>query len=76
MRHRRIQPDGKSFYDFGVQVAGSVAISNSVFEQIARYNLVLKVPYLVVSNGNEHFCCRIDFDKKAFEFIDHLPALL
>jgi hypothetical protein len=53
-----------------------VAISNAVFEQIARYNLVLKVPYLVVSNGNEHFCCRIDFDKKAFEFIDQLPALL
>jgi hypothetical protein len=56
--------------------SSGVAISNAVFEQIARYNLVLKVPYLVVSNGNEHFCCRIDFDKKAFEFIDQLPALL
>jgi Type I restriction enzyme R protein N terminus (HSDR_N) len=54
----------------------AIAISNSVFEQIARYNLVLKVPYLVVSNGNQHFCCKIDFDKKAFEFIDQLPALL
>src|SRR5215831_1379914 len=46
----------------------NVPISNSVFEQIARYNLALKVPYLVVSNGSDHFCCSIDFERKAFQF--------
>lgn len=52
-----------------------VKISQKVFDQIARYNLTLQVKYLVVSNGSEHHCCKIDFAKKTYNFIQLLPDL-
>ncbi len=42
--------------------APTVNITQKVFEQIARYNLILKAPYLVVANGRTCYCCRIDSD--------------
>lgn len=40
--------------------APSVRIDRRVFDQIVRYNIVLQVPYLVVSNGMEHYCFRVE----------------
>ncbi len=40
--------------------APSVPITQKVFDQIATYNLRLKVAYLIVTNGLRHFCCKID----------------
>ena len=40
--------------------APEIAITQKVFDQIAVYNMRLKVRYLVVSNGLEHYCCRVD----------------
>ena len=51
--------------------APEVAITQEVFYQVARYNLTFDVPYLVVSNGLEHFCCRRVEDR--FEFQDDIP---
>lgn len=53
--------------------ASHVAISQDVFDQVARYNLVLKVPYLIVTNGLEHFYSAIDFEKDSFIFLKHFP---
>lgn len=53
--------------------SGSIKMSQKVFEQIARYNLTLRVKYLVVSNGRDTFCCEIDFEKGDFTFIKDLP---
>ena len=41
--------------------ASSVEITQAVFDQITRYNMVLHVEYLLVSNGIQHYCCRIDY---------------
>lgn len=54
--------------------AVSVRILQNVFDQVARYNLSLKVKYLVVSNGKETFCCEIDFEKQSFIFLEELPG--
>ena len=54
--------------------APSVNITQAVFEQIMRYNSTLCVRYLLVSNGKRHFCCRLDYEKQSYEFIDHIPA--
>ena len=35
--------------------APHIEITQSVFDQITRYNMVLKVDYLIVSNGMQHF---------------------
>ena len=42
--------------------APEIEITQKVFDQITRYNMVLKVDYLIVSNGLQHYCCRIDYE--------------
>ena len=53
--------------------APSVKISQKVFEQIARYNFDLKVPYLIVSNGLDHYCCKMSYNKPSFDFLEEIP---
>ena len=50
----------------------NIAITQEIFYQIARYNLTLQVPYLVITNGLEHYC--LFFNGKDFEYLDDLPA--
>ncbi|MCY7409854.1 MAG: type I restriction enzyme HsdR N-terminal domain-containing protein [Chitinophagales bacterium] len=56
--------------------APEIKITQKTFDQIARYNLTLNVKYLVVSNGNKHFCCAIDAVEMKYEFLDELPSIL
>tara|TARA_B100000809_G_scaffold262310_1_gene313015 strand:+ start:285 stop:734 length:450 start_codon:yes stop_codon:yes gene_type:complete len=51
-----------------------VKINQEVFEQVARYNVVFKVPYLVVTNGLEHYCAKVDLKENSFEFLQELPV--
>lgn len=37
----------------------SVAVTQRVFDQVVRYNIVFRAPYIAVSNGLHHYCCRI-----------------
>ncbi|MEM7102688.1 MAG: type I restriction enzyme HsdR N-terminal domain-containing protein [Bacteroidota bacterium] len=53
--------------------SAKVPINQAVFEQIAQYNLSLKVPYLLVTNGLSTYCCKINFEEATFEFLDELP---
>ena len=54
--------------------APHVAITQAVFDQICRYNMVLRVDYLVVSNGVNHYCCRMDYDYGRYEFLPAVPC--
>jgi hypothetical protein len=54
--------------------APSVPIRQDAFDQGARYNLVLDAPYLVVTNGQEHYACRVDVDSGEYAFLDDLPS--
>lgn len=54
--------------------APDISINQMVFDQIVRYNIVLKVDYLVVSNGLEHYCCRIDYKKNTYAFLPDIPC--
>lgn len=49
-----------------------VTITKSVFEQALRYNTTLKVKYLLVSNGKEHYCAHIS-DGQA-TMLNHIPT--
>ncbi len=53
--------------------APSVKIDQKVFDQIARYNLSMKVDYLIVTNGLEHFCCQLDFQNNKYHFLQDIP---
>lgn len=54
--------------------APSVTVKQETFDQVARYNRILHVPYLVVTNGLTHYACRIDFESAAYEFLNELPG--
>ncbi len=54
--------------------APGIAISRDVFDQAARYNMTLRVPYMLVTNGLEHFCCRINHDDESFEYLAEIPS--
>lgn len=53
--------------------APTVKITKEVFAQISRYNLILKVDYLIISNGITHYCCKMDYEKNCYRFLQEIP---
>lgn len=53
--------------------APSVEITQTVFDQIIRYNMCMHVSYLVVSNGLSHYCCLIDYENGTYSFLNSIP---
>lgn len=53
--------------------APNVKISQKTFDQISRYNIIHRVPYLIVSNGLNHYCSIINFESKSYEFVKEIP---
>ncbi|AOW16617.1 restriction endonuclease subunit R [Polaribacter vadi] len=54
--------------------APQIKITQATFDQIARYNLKLKANYLIVTNGLDHFYCKMDFEKETYIFLKEIPA--
>lgn len=54
--------------------APEINISQEVFNQIIRYNSLLRAPYLVVSNGITHYCCKMDYISNHHVFLDSFPS--
>lgn len=54
--------------------APEVKISQQTFDQIVRYNRQLKVKFLIVSNGMQHYCCTIDYAENTYAFRPEIPA--
>ena len=53
--------------------APHIQLSQRTFDQICRYNIVLRVPYLIVSNGLQHYCCHIDLERQTYVFLHEIP---
>jgi len=54
--------------------APAIEIVEKTFDQAARYNMQLKVKYFLITNGLDHFCCRIDYSMGAYVFIEEVPS--
>lgn len=50
-----------------------VKLNDKVFDQIVCYNMGFRVPYLVVTNGIDHYACRIDIENNKYEFLNVIP---
>ena len=50
-----------------------VKLDQKTFDQVSRYNLTMKVNYLMISNGLNHYCCRMDYEKKTYFFLKETP---
>ena len=53
--------------------APHIKITQATFDQIARYNLKLKANYLIVTNGMNHFFCKMDFKTETYIFLQDVP---
>ncbi|MCR5820380.1 MAG: type I restriction enzyme HsdR N-terminal domain-containing protein [Bacteroidaceae bacterium] len=51
----------------------SVALTQRVFDQISRYNIVLRVKYLIICNGKHSVCCRVNLEQQTYEFLSDIP---
>ncbi len=54
--------------------APTVKIGNDTLDQAGRYNIVTKTNWLVVTNGLQHLCCKIDFETQKITFINKIPV--
>jgi len=52
--------------------APSVSINQSVLEQVSNYNRIFGAPYLLVTNGTDHFC--VDIREDEMIFLENLPV--
>ena len=50
-----------------------VSINQKAFDQAAGYNYTIKAPYIVVTNGIKHYCCKIDHTSRKISFQAQLP---
>ena len=49
-------------------------ITQDSFNQIAKYNFQLRVELLVITNGLQHFCCKMDYNKNEIKFVEDIPS--
>lgn len=54
--------------------APGVEITQKAFDQAARYNMLLLAEYFLITNGLEHYPCRIDYENKQYVFIQEIPG--
>lgn len=53
--------------------APGIRINQDTFDQAVRYNGTLKAPFVLVSNGLDHFICRIDFEANRSDYLSEIP---
>lgn len=65
-------PDG-SIYLLVECKKPNIKLSQTVFDQIARYNLQLNAKYLMVTNGLQHIYSRLDYENQKYNFLAEVP---
>ncbi|MBR3030327.1 MAG: type I restriction enzyme HsdR N-terminal domain-containing protein [Bacteroidales bacterium] len=53
--------------------APSVKLTDSVIDQVVRYNMVLGVDYIMITNGRKTCLARLDHSTGSFEFLTSIP---
>lgn len=54
--------------------APSVKLSQNVVEQVSSYNFVIHADFLMVSNGMNHYCCKMDYENRTYHLINEIPV--
>ena len=48
----------------------SIPLTQKVVDQACRYNLVLQVPYLLLTNGRERICLHVDLENQRLDQVE------
>ena len=54
--------------------APKVKITQSVFDQAARYNLTLKAHFFIFTNGLKTYCCLLHAPSGSYHFLETIPS--
>ena len=54
--------------------SADVEITQSVFDQAMRYNLKMAVKTVILSNGINHFCFKLDKEKQTYDALTEIPV--
>jgi hypothetical protein len=54
--------------------ADLVVHGNDGSPQASRYNIVFRVAFLFVTNGLQHYCCRVEHSTGAVHFLSKMPG--
>lgn len=52
--------------------SSKIALTNDVFQQAAIYNLALKAPFLIITNGIDTYHCAIDSEQGKYQFLENI----
>ena len=55
--------------------APNIEINQKTFDQILTYNKILKSKYLMVTNGINHYYCKINEDRNNIKFLANFPLI-
>ena len=55
--------------------APNIEINQKTFDQILIYNKILKSKYLMVTNGINHYYCKINEERNNIKFIANFPLI-
>jgi len=53
--------------------APEVPITQATFDQAVVYNLKLNVSFFIISNGLQHYACKIDLKEGKYLFFEEIP---
>ena len=53
--------------------APTIKINQDTFDQIARYNMQLNSEFLLLTNGLNHYCCKMDHKNQEYQFLSDIP---
>lgn len=56
--------------------APTIPITQNTFDQIARYNSALKGNFLMVTNGLQHYYCKMDYQQEKYIFLKEIPSYM
>ncbi|MEM0992889.1 MAG: type I restriction enzyme HsdR N-terminal domain-containing protein [Bacteroidota bacterium] len=56
--------------------APSIKLTDATFRQAATYNFELKADYLVITNGIDTHCCKMNYEEKIYAFQAAFPLCI
>ena len=53
--------------------APSIPLTTHILNQVGNYNRLLHVDYVIISNGLQHYCCKMDYASQRFVLLEDIP---
>lgn len=54
--------------------APSIPLTSQVLNQVSNYNRLLHVDYIIISNGLQHLCCKMDYANQQYVVMEDIPS--